>query len=421
MPLKVLMINNFHYLRGGDCRYTFDLASILEEHGHDVVHFAMHHPQNKPSEYSNYFVNHINYDQLSRQKNLKNALRVFKTSFWNLESQRKLSALLDEFKPDIAHLQNILHHITPSIIPILRKSNIPIVHHLHDYNLICPDVYLLNKGQICEKCFQSRYYRCAINRCKKDSFSASLLAAAQRYYHEIINAFRGVSCYISPSEFAMCKFHEADFFAKKLIVAVPHFVRCETFEPNRDFGKKVGAVFAGRLIAEKGLITLLKAAEMISDIPITLYGEGPLKSEIKKYVNEKGLSNIRMMGWCPQKDLFDAFRRARCVVMPSEWYETAGLSVFEAAAVGTAAVVSNNTAMAEFVEDGRNGLVFEMRNAESLAECIRKSCSNSDVSNSMGQRAIEHVKRVYTADVHYKRIMDIYQKVISSKSQSTIL
>ncbi len=260
MRLKVLMINNFHYLRGGDCRYTYDLASVLEEHGHDVAHFAMHHPQNEPCEYSNFFINHIDYDQLSRQKTLKNTIRVLKTSFWNLESQRKLAALLDEFKPDIAHLQNILHHITPSIIPILRKNNIPIVHHLHDYNLICPDVYCLNKGQVCEKCFQSRYYQCIINRCKKGSYSASLLAAGQRYFHEVRNAFKGVSRYIAPSEFAKRKFHEAGFFAKEQIVTIPYVVRSETVEPDWDFRKATGAVFAGRLITEKGLITLLRAA-----------------------------------------------------------------------------------------------------------------------------------------------------------------
>ncbi len=155
---------------------------------------------------------------------------------------------------------------------------------------------------------------------------------------------------------------------------------------------------------------------MIPDIPITIYGEGPLKSDIEKNVREKGITNIKMMGWRPQKDIFNAFRRARCVVMPSEWYETTGLSVLEAASVGRAAVVSDNTAMAEFVESGTNGLVFEMRNAERLADCIRQICLNKDLANSMGQQAVEYVRRVHSTEVHYKSIMDLYQKVIISQS-----
>jgi glycosyltransferase involved in cell wall biosynthesis len=410
--LKILLVNNFHYLRGGDCRYTFDLARLLEKHGHEVVHFSMHHPKNIRYDYSRFFISHIDYADLNGQRSLRSAYWVLITSFWNREAQKNLAALFQEFRPDVAHLQNILHHITPSVILVLKKQNIPIVHHLHDYNLICPDTYLLRDGKICEECFEKRYYHCVLNRCKKNSLMASALATAQRYLHEAIGAFRDVARFIAPSVFAKKKFMEAGFAYADRLVHIPHIVECERIIPDWQFRQTVGVVFAGRLITQKGIWTLLKAGALTPEVPITVFGDGELQSALEEKIARQRLANIRLMGWKSQHEVLKALQGARALVMPSEWYETAGISILEAGAVGRAAIVSSNTAMTEVVQHEKNGLVFPMGDAERLAECIRRVGSDASLAETLGREARIRMEQVYDAKVHYRQISKLYVQVI---------
>ena len=415
--MHVLLINNFHYLRGGDCRYTFDLAHLLEKHGHEVVHFSMHHPKNKPYAYDRFFISHIDYAELSKQRSLQAAYRVLTTVFWNREAQRNLAALLREFKPDIAHLQNILHHITPSVIPVLREHGIPMIHHLHDYNMICPDIYLLRDGKICEECFGGRYYRCVLHRCKKGSLAASVVAATQRYFHEAIGAFRDVSYFVAPSAFTRRKFIEAGFAYADRIVHISHFVDCERIAPDWGFEQTCGVVFAGRLIAEKGVWTLLRAAALVPEVPITVFGDGELRSALEQEVARQRLTNVHLRRWRPQNEVLRALRGARALILPSEWYEGLPMSLLEVGALGRAAIVSNNTAMAEVVQHERSGLVFPRGDAEGLAACIRRIDSDLSLAERLGRGARARMEQVYNAEVHYHQISKLYEQVMEERSR----
>lgn len=410
--MRILLVSSFHYLRGGDCRYNFDLARLLEERGHEVVHFSMNHPKNEPYAYDRFFISHIDYAKSNKHRNLRSAYRVLTTSFWNREAQTNLAALLREFKPDVAHLQNILHHITPSIIPVLRKHRIPIIHHLHDYNLICPDTYLLRDGKICEECFGKRYYRCVLNRCKKGSPAASVLAAAQRYLHEAIGAFRDVSHFVAPSAFTKRKYIEAGFAYADRVVHIPYFVDCEHILPDWGFEQTRGVVFAGRLIAQKGVWTLLKAGALVPEVPITVFGDGELRSVLEEEIARRHLTNIHLVGWRPQSEVLSALRGARALVMTSEWYETTGIPILEAGAIGRAAIVSANTAMTEVVQHETSGLVFPMGDADGLAACIRQICSDVSLAERLGRGACSRVEAVYEAEGHYGQIMQIYEQAI---------
>ena len=156
--MKILLVNNYYYYRGGDCTYLFSLKKLLEKNGHEVCIFAMQHPQNLDSEYSKYFVSYINYDDEVKNINIASGLKVLNRAIYSNESKEKIERMIEIEKPDIAHIQNVHHHITPSIFSVLKERNIPIVWTLHDYTMLCPNTSFLSHGKICEKCKKNRYY-----------------------------------------------------------------------------------------------------------------------------------------------------------------------------------------------------------------------------------------------------------------------
>jgi glycosyltransferase involved in cell wall biosynthesis len=245
-----------------------------------------------------------------------------------------------------------------------------------------------------------------------DSLAASFLAAIQRYLHEAIDIFGHVSCFIVPSVFALQKFTEAGFKYADRIEYIPHFVDCERISADWSFETTRGVVFVGRLIAQKGLWTLLKAAALIPEVPITILGDGDLRPALEKEVARQSIMNVNFRGWQAQSEVLETLRRARALVMPSECYETTGISILEAGVLGRAAIVSNDTAMAEVVQDGKSGLVFPMGDSNALAMCIKQLCSDVSLAERLGRGARTRVEQVYSAEAHYHQISKLYEKVI---------
>ena len=407
------MINNFHYLRGGDCRYTFDLAKLLNKNNHEIAFFSMQHPKNLSSEYDQYFISNINYQEINN-RTLGNVGKAISKSFWNLEAQEMLRSLLKRFQPDIAHVQNILHHITPSIFPILKEFLIPIVHTLHDYNLICPDIYLYRDGIICEECFRGRYFRAVFHKCKRDSFSASILAAGQRYIHSLFDAYKHVSYFIAPTQFTKRIFINSGFGHSDRIMYVPHFIDYAEFGSVWSPSTKNEIVFAGRLIKEKGVNTLIEAAEHIPEVDIVIFGDGELHPVIKEEIRLRKLQNVRLMGWRSREEVLEALRDAKALVMPSEWYETTGLTVLEASAMFRPSVVSSGTAMAEVIINEENGLHFPMGNSYKLAQSLKRIILDQSLAESLGKAARSRIEKIYNPESHYKSITDIYRKAFTT-------
>lgn len=415
--MRILLINNFFYMRGGDCKYTFDLADLLERKGHEVAFFSMQHSRNFPSPYEKYFISNVDYSSLNKRRGIDSIRTVLSTSFWNRESQHKLAELLKVFKPDVAHIQNILHHITPSILPVLAKNKIPIIAHLHDYNLICPDIYLVRDGKICEKCFNGNYFYGFLHACKKKSMPASFLAASQRYFHDLLNVYNSVSHFICPTQFTQKIFRRANFRYMDKLIYLPHIVQTNNSYLSISDSEKKTIVYAGRLIRQKGVWTLIRAAQLIPDIPIRIYGDGELLHELVDFCEENKIENVKFMGWVTQEVMQGVFLKAAALVFPSEWYEITGLSILEAAAAGTPAIVSDNSAMAEVVINDKTGKVFKMGDPVSLANCIRFIINDASAARQMGLLAREQLLGVHDPETHYLKLMHIYQKSILTIQQ----
>ena len=208
--MKIIQINSFYYNRGGDCTHMFETTKLLEKHGHTVIPFSMRHPQNFESSYSKYWLSYIDFKEALKSKNIRTMIGVISRTIYSFESRKCISRLLDDEKPDIAHIHNILHHITPSILGEIKNHNIPIVWTLHDYTIICPNTsFLTEKGGICEACKSRKFYMAPLKKCKKNSLAASFVAMLENYTHRILNIFRHVDQFVAPSDFLSKKFVEA--------------------------------------------------------------------------------------------------------------------------------------------------------------------------------------------------------------------
>ena len=163
--MKILQINKFHYLRGGAERHYLELSELLKSHGHEVIHFSMNDSRNEFSKYGKYFAKQVNLEKFS-------LVNIFKI-FYNFDAQKKLDSLLEAERPDIVHMHNIYHQLSPAIINTIKKHNIPMVMTLHDYKIICPNYQLFSQGKICNSCIGQKYYNCLLKKCAKNSYKKS--------------------------------------------------------------------------------------------------------------------------------------------------------------------------------------------------------------------------------------------------------
>lgn len=407
--MRVLAANKFYYLRGGAERYFFDLCHILEERGHQIIPFSMLDGRNRPSPYSEFFVSPIEFFE---PKTLLQKLAVAQRVLYSSEAKRQIEALLTKTKPRIAHLHNIAHQISPSILRSLKEYGIPVVQTLHDYKLICPVYTMVSAGEICERCRKYRYYNAVLHRCNRDSLAASLVNCIEMYLHKLWRTYeKNVDLFISPSQFLRRKLVEYGFDEHK-VVHLPNFIDADDY-PFRYAADSDYFVFVGRLVPVKGVLTLLKAMEEVKHFRLLVMGEGYLRSELERYAEEEKLA-VEFLGYKSGHELKEIIKSSLFTVVPSEWYENLPYAILESFAMGKPVVGSDIGGIPELVDHGANGLLFKVGNAQDLASKIHYLLDHQQMIPEMGRRAREKVEKAYNPESHYQQIISIYGSLIQS-------
>jgi glycosyltransferase involved in cell wall biosynthesis len=405
--MKILLINKFFYPKGGSETLFFNQAALLKKNGHEVCFFSMRHPENLPDPNDAYFLPYVDYEEPGPiTARLKTAGRLL----YSKEAQRRLTALIEREKPDIAHLHNIHHQISPSILPILKKHGIPVVMTLHDYKMVCPVYTLFRNGEICEDCGGMKYVHCALNRCTKSSLTKSLLNSLEMYlHHSFLRIYQNVDVFISPSMFLADKALDLGF--KPRIRHLPNFMEVEAVSPVSSWEDRAIACF-GRLSPEKGLPVLLKAVQGL-DLECRIYGDGPERPRLEALAQELGLDNVRFEGHLSQPDLHARIQKTMFVVLPSIWYENHPYAVAEAFALGKPVVASRLGGLPEMVRDGLTGLTFNPGKPGELREKILHLRDNSEKISTMGKTAREFAEAHLSPNSHYDKLLTIYQELLS--------
>jgi glycosyltransferase involved in cell wall biosynthesis len=406
--VRILMVQTFYYYRGGDSTYMLSLSKLLEEHGHEVVPFAMDHPMNLPSRYSRFFVSYVDFPELMRRRSPAAAWKVLTRSIYSGEARSKIAALADEVKPDIAHFHNIHAHLTASIIAPLRSRHIPIVWTLHDYRLICPNTSFLSRGEICDRCLPNRFHEAVLQRCKKGSLAASAVAMLTTWYDRLIRIPTCIDRFITPSEFLRSKLIEGRFDPER-IVTVPNFVDLSGYRgrPEKDY-----FLYVGRLSEEKGLDILIRAVGRLDSGRLLIVGSGPEEEALKELARETGSGRVEFAGYKSGVELESILAEAQFVVLPSRWYENFPYAVMEAFAASKGVVASRIGGIPEMVDDGVNGLLFPVGDEAALAERLARMLSDPETRGAMGRRGRENAERLYGRETHYDRIAGIYREVL---------
>ena len=390
--MKILFIHNYYRFAGGEDSVVAAEINLLFTHGHQVELWFMDNKDFPPGLHGSIrikFIAALNTTYSERSKN--NVLTKLKA-----------------FKPDLVHVHNFFPQISPSIYDACLELNIPVVQTLHNYRLICPGAMLMRNGKICELCVTGSPYQAVLYNCYRDSTLSSLVVAKMVATHRKLGTWQHkVNRYIALTDFAKAKFIEAGFPAEKISVK-PNFVN-DPFQ-HKSPVKRVTppfGLFVGRISAEKGLHTLLKAWTLL-EAPITLKvaGTGPLEQTI---INQP---NIEPLGLQPPAQISTLMQQAAFLILPSEWYEGFPLVLVEALAHGLPVLASNLGSMVNIIEDGKTGLLFEPGNVEDLATKLKWLLDNPDECNRFGANARQVYLDKYTAKENFKQLIGVYKEAL---------
>ncbi len=401
--MKVLMINTFHHARGGDATYTRGLTRLLERAGHTVVPLAMRHPDNDPSPWEHRFLPWVD---LREERGPVARAAVLPRLLWSRRAARTCAALVRDVRPDIAHLQHIHRHITPSVLGPLRAAGVPVVWTLHDYELVCPEGHLFSQGAPCEACRGHRYDEAVRRRCKWGRVGPSAVAALEKALHHHLRVWERVDRFLCPSRFLADTLVRFGVPADR-VVHRPNFLDPDGLPvaprpplPARSW------LYAGRLTEEKGVDIAIEAARQLPDATLLVCGTGPDEATLRR--RAAALGNVRFLGHLPQRALAAHIQAAGAVVVPSRWYENFPYAVLEAQAWGRPVVASRIGGIPEQIDDGVDGLLVPPGDAGALARAVGRLLADPAEAARLGAAGSERVRARLSPTAHLDAILTEY-------------
>jgi glycosyltransferase involved in cell wall biosynthesis len=403
--MRILLVNKYHYLRSGTERYLFNLRRLLESRGHAVEVFAMRHPENEPASYARHFAPAVEFHEVSGLACVPAALRVL----WYPRAARLCARVLDEFRPDLVHVFNAYHQLSPSVLPPITRRRVPIVQTLNDYKLICPNYSLYTEGAPCLRCRDGRYLRAVRHRCLDGSRSWSALAAVEMTLHKALRVYeRHVARFIAPSAYVAATVTAFGVPAAQ-VVEIPYFLFPGDHAVSP--GDEGYCAYVGRLVPAKGLVTLLRALREAPAVRLVIAGNGPQRPELERLAAAWGLGNVRFAGHLSGAALAATLAGARFTVVPSEWPEVFGQAIIESFAAGKPVIGARIGGIPEVIGEGENGLLFTPGAASELAACLSRLWEQPADARRMGLAGRDKIERRYDPDSHHARLMPLYERV----------
>jgi glycosyltransferase involved in cell wall biosynthesis len=401
MP-TLLNINSYHYPKGGADAVYLRHASLMAEAGWDPAFFSMAHDENLSSEWSSYFVSEIEY---GRSNSKLDKLAAAGKIIYSLEARTKLKELLRARRPDFAHVHNIYHHISPSILGLLAEEGIPTVLTAHDLKLLCPSYTMLTGGAVCERCKGGRLHNVVAHRCMKGSLALSALIYLESTVHRLFGLYRNnLARVVLPSRFYQAKFQEWGWPAEKLTY-IPNFIEAGQYTALPDPGDYF--LYFGRLSPEKGVATLLRAAAL-AQVKLRIAGAGPDEADLRTLAATVG-AQVEFLGVIRGEALSELVSGSRCVVLPSEWYENAPMSVLEAFAMGKPVLGADIGGIPEMVLPGETGFLFASGDVEQLAARMRQVQGlPTPALRDMGNLASRFVREKFSPRVYQDAMLELY-------------
>ncbi len=383
--MKILFVHNAYQHRGGEDSVVEAEIALLRSHGH-VVETCFR---------SNDDVGSMPSLALARQ------------TLWSDRTSRDLAGFVRRFQPDVIHAHNTFPLISPSLYWAADRAGVPVVQTLHNFRLMCLNALFLRDGKVCEDCMGHLPWRGVARACYRGSHAASAALAGMLTLHRRLGTYQNkVARYIALNEFCRGKFIEGGLPAERVVVK-PNFVDFDAPQPV----PRAGLLFVGRLSVEKGVTTLAEAMALLPDAALRVAGDGPEAGLLE------GVAGVSRLGSLPGEAVRQEMGRAAALVVPSIWYENFPRTLVEAFACGLPVIASRIGALADIVRDGETGLLFEPDNPRDLADKMAWALSHPEQMAAMGRTARAQYEAEFSAEVNYRRLMEIYAGVLAGRRE----
>lgn len=385
--MKILLSNKFYYHRGGDCIYMLNLEQMLKEHGHEVAVFAMEYPENLDTPWMKYFPSNMN------------KLMAFTRPFGSKEVKVKFKKLLNDFQPDVVHLNNIHTQLSPVIAKMAHEMGIRVVWTLHDSKLVCPCYTCMRNGKWCTECFTDK--KAVIrHKCMPGGVIGSTIGYLEAMKWNPTKLQEYTDLFLPPSQF-MADTCIAGGYDKNKFKVLCNFIDVNKVK-NPCFEKEDYYVFLGRLTEVKGIRTLCKAAASLP-YKLVVIGGGELEEELR--TTYRDCSKIEFKGQMNWNDFRSILEKARFMVIPSEWSENNPLTVIEAQSLGTPVLGAHIGGIPELIEEGISGMTFESGNVEDLKNKIQRMFETEFDYQTLATKAFNK----YSSENYYHKLIQYYK------------
>lgn len=374
-------------------------------------------PDNEPSEYEKYFIDNFDIEKSGPLGKIK----LIPKTIYNREAQENLGKLIKDFQPDVAHVHNIYHYLTPSIFHTLKKYKIPVVFKLSDYKAICPNYKLFTQGSVCERCKGRKYYNCLIHRCMKDSYLASFVGMVEAYVHWLKKSYEKIDLFLAPSQFMREKCMQFGIPEDKIKI-LRNVINFDRYQNIPQMGEGDYFLYYGRISREKGIsdfiraVSKLKQENKLEGSKLYITGKGPAEKELKDFVGQLGLGNeVIFTGPKYGNELRELILKSKFVILPSIWYDNSPLVISESQLLKRPVIVSDRGGTKEMILDGESGFVFRAENLDDLASKIERVLGlSADERKEMGEIGRENIKQLNNEDSYYEKLMNYYSQAINS-------
>ncbi|MDP4142963.1 MAG: glycosyltransferase family 4 protein [Bacillota bacterium] len=413
--MRILIANYRYFISGGPEIYMFNIKKLFENKGHQVVPFSVKYRMNVKTEYDKYFIEPIGGEDkvyFSEYKmSPKLIIQLIGRSFYSFEAKQAFYTEIINEKIDAVYILHHVNKISPSIINAAKKANKKVIVRLSDFFLLCPRFDFLRNGDICEACLKGSLFNAIRNKCVQNSFAATTIRTFSMYFHRLIKIYDKVDYFVTPSNILREKLIEYGFDREK-IAHIPTFIDSSNITPS--YQSKDYILYFGRISKEKGVEYLIRAFKDIKDKDLKLYIVGHSNDgeidKLKELVEKEKIKNVIFTGKKNGEELANLIKDARFVVLPSIWYDNMPNVLLESFCYGKPVIASNIGCFPEVIDNGKNGLLFEMKNIEDLRDKIDFLNSRPDIIEEYGKNARKKVENRYNSENHYNQLINLLKQ-----------
>lgn len=413
--MRILYCNKYSFRFSGTEAYLFDTMDLMRTRGHEVALFSMA-AENGTTPDNEHCLQFVDF---KRQASLLTKMKLALHSIYSTDARARIRRVIQEFEPDVAHVRNIYHHLSPSILWELRAQGVPVVYHLNDFKLICPAYNLVSKGNSCERCKGGKFWNVVREGCYTGSMGASAVLAAEAYFHRWISTYeKCVDLILTPSNFAKQKLMENGWAGERIVV-LQHFQDFPPYSAPHP-GPNAPILYFGRLSPEKGIDDLLGAMLRLPHVRLVIAGDGPDRLRLEALARNLELGNVTFAGHVTGPALEKMISGSQFTVFPSRAYETMGKSILESYAQGRAVVASDLGSRREIVEHEKTGLLYTVGNVDQLADAISFLHSRPHLAARMGLEGRELLRQRHSREQHLGALEKLYEAISSNRKPSRV-